>query len=523
MSKLILILSLLTSAQFLYAQQDSIFLRVEYDSSKMQIGANLHLDLRIYTTRNIESIELIKDPEIDAGILHRKENYRPPAPVVMNVNGTNYASKVLNSYIYQPLIPGKHEIRPAKILCSFSDGTMSEFNPFKLTTDSIQSLPTPPLMIKTEEKLSTLNRNLIQLSIEKNDSLSTENKLVFDLQMKTLGNPLFCLPPSLDLEKKAMVQTSFLKQEVLSPSHDSVITIKYYRYHLEFYKKQNYDIQLKTESWQDSSQKVELIQSNHIQFSPKNISKPQKLAPPKANIKNDIVLIADISSSMLAKDFEPNRLEHMKKLMKDLIAQKTDNQRMAIVAFAGASFTQIKLTTDSSSLIKAVEQLNVGKLKEGTAINLSLLSALGSFEENQAGKNVILFTDGVNNIQRWAIPSSEIIAQIACSMGVSIQSIGIGSEGTALVPIAVDSVGNYRFDYAPTEIDEPLLKSLSESTCGSYERILLQENRKLNLQELLSKNSKKTDEYLLPKVVVENLLDELRKEGEALRASYLEE
>lgn len=186
----------------------------------------------------------------------------------------------------------------------------------------------------------------------------------------------------------------------------------------------------------------------------------------------DIVLAMDLSSSMLAQDFKPNRLEASKQVAIDFV-EKRPYDRISIVAFAGEAFTQCPLTTDHDIVRTFIGALACGALEDGTAIGQGLATAVNRVKESEtASKIIILLTDGVNNA--GYLPP-DMAADIAKEFGIRVYTIGVGSEGEAITPVSKDRFGRYRYDIARVEIDEVLLQQIATKTNGRYFRATNQE------------------------------------------------
>jgi len=180
----------------------------------------------------------------------------------------------------------------------------------------------------------------------------------------------------------------------------------------------------------------------------------------------NIVLALDLSSSMLAQDFQPNRLEVAKaKAMQFVRARESD--RMGVVAFAGEALTQVPLTTEHSVILQSIQNLQAGQLEDGTAIGLGIATAANRLRDAPGNSRVmIVVTDGVNN--RGAIDPLSA-ARAAAFYGIRIYGIGVGTEGVAPVPVGRDVFG-LRFENQPVRIDEALLTSIARLTGGRYFR-----------------------------------------------------
>ena len=197
------------------------------------------------------------------------------------------------------------------------------------------------------------------------------------------------------------------------------------------------------------------------------------LARPKMIIVNSssttegisIALSIDISSSMLAQDFDPDRLEVAKKEAINFITGRP-NDRISVVAFAGESFTQCPLTTDHATAINLLRELQIGIIEDGTAIGLGLANAITRLKDDDAkSKVVILLTDGVNNSGTIAPLTA---ADMAASLGIRVYTIGIGNNGTA--PFPVQTPFGVQYQQMEVQIDENMLQEIALKTGGAYFR-----------------------------------------------------
>lgn len=184
----------------------------------------------------------------------------------------------------------------------------------------------------------------------------------------------------------------------------------------------------------------------------------------------DIVLVMDLSSSMLAQDFKPDRLWVSKAVASDFVrGRKYD--RIGLAAFAGEAYTQSPLTTDHSVILDFLNPeagLQCGRLQDGTAIGMGLTTAVNRLKDSDAkSKVVILLTDGVNNAG-YVKPLTA--AEIAQEFDVKVYTIGVGSTGDAYTPVSQNASGQFRFSLSRVEIDEALLKEISKMTNGRYFR-----------------------------------------------------
>ena len=221
----------------------------------------------------------------------------------------------------------------------------------------------------------------------------------------------------------------------------------------------------------------------------------------------DIILAMDISSSMLAQDFKPNRIEASKQIAMEFIDGRP-NDRIGLVIFSGESFTQCPLTTDHAVIKNLFSGIKPGIINDGTAIGMGLANALSRIRESTAkSKVVILLTDAVNN-QGSIAPLTA--AEIAKTFGVRVYTIGIGTLGKALSPVAKYPDGSYEYDYVDVEIDEAMLGQIATMTGGKYFRAtgnsklkqIYQEIDKLEKTKFEERNFTNHEEKYLPFVLI---------------------
>ncbi len=180
----------------------------------------------------------------------------------------------------------------------------------------------------------------------------------------------------------------------------------------------------------------------------------------------DIMLAVDVSGSMLARDFKPDRITAAKEVAGRFIADRYGD-RLGLVVFAGEAFTQSPLTTDQSTLQTMLSRIRSGIIEDGTAIGNGLATAINRLRESDAkSKVIILLTDGVNNRGEIA---PLMAADIAADMGIKVYTIGVGTRGKAPYPV-VDMFGNMSFQPMDVEIDEKTLEGIAERTGGRYFR-----------------------------------------------------
>ena len=179
----------------------------------------------------------------------------------------------------------------------------------------------------------------------------------------------------------------------------------------------------------------------------------------------DIMLALDVSTSMLARDFTPDRINAAKDIAIQFVAERPSD-RIGVAVFAGESYTQSPLTTDRATLINLIKEIDCGIIEDGTAIGNGLATAVARLKDSQAkSRVVILLTDGVNNAGEI---SPQMAAEIAKTYGIRVYTIGVGAMGTA--PYPMQTPFGIELQQVEVQIDEPLLQKIAQETDGKYFR-----------------------------------------------------
>ncbi len=214
----------------------------------------------------------------------------------------------------------------------------------------------------------------------------------------------------------------------------------------------------------------------------------------------NIMMTMDISSSMLAEDLKPNRLEASKDVAADFINERP-NDAIGLVVFSSESFTQCPMTSDHAALISLMQNVESGIIEDGTAIGLGLANAINRIKDCEGkSKVIILLTDGSNNCGDIAPTTA---AEIAKKFGIRIYTIGLGTNGEAPYPIQTNF--GVRYQNIKVDIDEPTLQQIAQITGGQYFRATDNKKLKAIYDEIdqmekikinTSEYSQKTEEYL---------------------------
>ena len=181
----------------------------------------------------------------------------------------------------------------------------------------------------------------------------------------------------------------------------------------------------------------------------------------------DIVIALDVSTSMLARDFKPDRFEAAKDVASQFISGR-ESDNIGMVIFAGESFTLVPMTTDKTVLLNYIQDISMGMLEDGTAIGDGIATSINRIKNGKAkSKSIILLTDGSNNT---GVVAPLTAAEIAKNLGIKIYTIGGGSNGEALYPVGMNYYGKMEYQKLPVVIDEGTLRSVASMTGGKYYR-----------------------------------------------------
>ncbi|MBE9575844.1 vWA domain-containing protein [Flavobacterium proteolyticum] len=223
----------------------------------------------------------------------------------------------------------------------------------------------------------------------------------------------------------------------------------------------------------------------------------------------DIVMAIDVSSSMLANDLKPNRLEALKKVASTFVQDRV-NDRIGLVVYAGESYTRTPVTSDKTIILQSLKTIEYDDsiIADGTGIGVGLATAINRIKDSKAkSRIVILLTDGVNNS---GTIDPRTASEIAKEYGIKVYTIGIGTNGQAMFPVAKDANGKLVFRKMPVEIDESLMKEIAKATDAKYFRAtsnkklqaIYDEINKLETTEIDEKKFYNYDEKYKPFVLI---------------------
>ena len=206
----------------------------------------------------------------------------------------------------------------------------------------------------------------------------------------------------------------------------------------------------------------------------------------------DIVMAIDVSASMLSQDLKPNRFEALKKVASQFVKDRS-NDRIGLVIYAGESYTKTPVTTDKSIILNALSEITYGQIEDGTAIGMGLATAVNRLKESKAKSRVIiLLTDGVNNT---GFIDPQTAAELAAEYGIKVYTVGIGTNGMALSPYALNADGSIIYRMQQVDIDEPLMKKIAQVTKGRYFRATNNQKLQQIYDEINQMETTKIEEF----------------------------
>ena len=206
----------------------------------------------------------------------------------------------------------------------------------------------------------------------------------------------------------------------------------------------------------------------------------------------DIVMAIDVSASMLSQDLKPNRFEALKKVASQFVKDRP-NDRIGLVIYAGESYTKTPVTTDKSIILNALSEITYGQIEDGTAIGMGLATAVNRLKESKAKSRVIiLLTDGVNNT---GFIDPQTAAELAAEYGIKVYTVGIGTNGMALSPYALNADGSIIYRMQQLDIDEPLMKKIAQVTKGRYFRATNNQKLQQIYDEINQMETTKIEEF----------------------------
>ena len=206
----------------------------------------------------------------------------------------------------------------------------------------------------------------------------------------------------------------------------------------------------------------------------------------------DIVMAIDVSASMLSQDLKPNRFEALKKVASQFVKDRP-NDRIGLVIYAGESYTKTPVTTDKSIILNALSEITYGQIEDGTAIGMGLATAVNRLKESKAKSRVIiLLTDGVNNT---GFIDPQTAAELAAEYGIKVYTVGIGTNGMALSPYALNADGSIIYRMQQVDIDEPLMEKIAQVTKGRYFRATNNQKLQQIYDEINQMETTKIEEF----------------------------
>ncbi|MFK7776471.1 MAG: VWA domain-containing protein, partial [Saprospiraceae bacterium] len=360
-------------------------------------------------------------------------------------------------------------------------------------------------MAKQDDPYPPLNGK--EIFVEVIDTALYRGQIKLDLTITGLGDPLFYTPPKFGLEKVARIQLDEITEEITRfPNEQN--NKKTFDYTINFLEEGEFEIHPEWVTWNTGQKSWDTIYAKPQKILVPSkvvnpLSKEEKVSvvEPEIPIPHDIIFVMDLSSSMLTQDFSPSRIGFIKERLKHFIKNETDLQRYGIVAFAGKTGIVCPLTPDVEIINQALDQIEIGKLPDGTSIGDGLMHSLEVLSHSKAlRRTIVLLTDGDQNSGKFDPLFS---AKVARQKWVRIVSLGVGTKNNeAMVPVSKKANGDYRYALAKNnKIDDEILRAITAKTNGTYLRVLEPSKFDENLKQVLN-----TRNGLIP--MVESPIDE---------------
>jgi Mg-chelatase subunit ChlD len=506
--------------------QSKFFIRAEFENGKetCMLGERVIINTVIYTQIGIDNINIEEElGESSLGYLFFSNKEAKVEEV--EFEGKKYYKKIIRSYIYNALIAKEVLISPAKV----SIGRIT--NPARNYLDEgnirIDTLSSNSLVLKVkgakESVIDYLAKNGTEIKWRLNDSLIDKGILLLDVDLIGTGVYLFYSPPKLDFGNRATVNTVYLGQTYLD-----VKTIKKsYQYIIYCHEVGDFDIQLDWNTWNTEKNEKEVLSKS---VETRRIVKTSPCKKKLTNInpsehvkvsKRDVSFVIDCSTSMLAKDFDSTRFQAIQDLLRNLIHQKSNDERFSIVLVAGESFILCPLTFSSSKLLNSVDEIRTGSLMEGTDLTAGIMQGTLSLSESGSNsKDIVVVTDGKSNLSYL---DRNVITRTTEQQKVRLNVVGIGIDGEFLIPVAKNTAGNYIYGKEMLELEEEELKEIAKVGGGIYTRINNPKQLKLDFNSLLNKSNLLllNKKELIDSELVNLLLEDANYRHQKIRKEYV--
>ena len=472
--------------------EEAIMLKLEVDRSDVYIGERVTLDYVIYSATNIQSFKTVKDPEFVFFRVQESEEYDHENKKVVR-NGRSYIKKILKRMSLYPLKEGcltadslkmefEIEIKKESESSGNNKAGASLFSKrpsvrVQMISDSVR------VCVKglARGKALPVDCKSMQMQVGNIAQANKEGLGVF-VMVNTEGDVKRLLPPGLGISGPRMKVR--LVQEGEYFQDGKIIGERTFEYRLDQGDKVKLTPSMEYFDTQAGEVKTLSLPTREVKVlsslkpvSPKRGKKEQQ----EKEVSSALVFVVDVSSSMLTQDLKPDRLNFTKKLLRAYVKNQI-RHKAGLVLFAGESKVLCPLTRDHSLFGSIIDSLEVGSIKDGTGQGMGIVTALNMLREvSCSDKSIVLLTDGVNNTG-YLHPL--LAAYMAAQLQVSLFTVSIGRPGEALTPVGKRSDGSYIMGKAKSEVNDELLRKMSEATGGKYLRVEREEQLDLVLWTL---------------------------------------
>ncbi|MBL4649364.1 MAG: VWA domain-containing protein, partial [Aureispira sp.] len=503
-----------------------VFVRAEFENGKETclLGERIIINTAIYTQIGIE--EVLIEKEVGEGTsVYLDFINRETKSEKVEIEGVFYHKKILRSQAYYALTEKEVALLPAQVVIKrVANKAKSALDKTNLLVDTLSS---NSLLLKVksivEKEGAYLAKNGTEIKWSLNDSLIDKGILFLNVDLLGRGAPFFYRPPNLDFGNRATVETLYLGREYL----DVKIVKKSFQYIIYCHEAGNFDINLNWITWNTETNKKEIFSKsietiNVDQVSPRRneLMNINPIEHTKVS-KRDVALVVDCSVSMLAKDFDSTRFQAIQDLLRNLIHQKSNDERFSLVLVAGESFILCPLTFSTPKLLNSVDKIEIRNLATGTDLTAGIMQgALSLLKSEINQKNIVIFTDGVSNS---AYLDPEIALILAKEQKIRLNTVGVGIDGEFLIPVAENTDGSIIYEKKMLELEAEELKRIADNGGGIYTRINSPKQLKLDLSSFLGKSDlllldKK--QFISPELV-DLLLKDANDRHQKIRKEYV--
>ena len=447
-------------------KEDGLFLRSILDSNRVYVGSKVSHILELGTMHSIQNLYKIEPGLPDGVAVESNHQFRSPTST-RNVDDEVFSVKRISQQFLYPLTPGKMTIPTSNVVVAIdTTDTENEQSFFKKAglRKTIHSKPVEFEVLPLPDGYSTRNcaLDLKKMTWEvDSSSMWQDGVFTFNLTMESEAHPYFMLPPELPVGTVA-------KSVRLLESMGNQRT---FQYTLRFYENVDFTVNPVVRSWNTTTSEWEEIKfEKPLVISADEVMTVDETQNPDWLFWEEIaIVLVDCSSSMLTQDYDTSRWHFVIKNLEQTLQQKPDNQRIAVIGFAGETTVLHSFQEEQNNYPASVESFQFGMLEDGTAIGDAFMLALGINHVDAQKKRIILITDGDDNASTF---HPKFVAGMAADASLPIYCIGLGKEGHANTPVSKGRDGSFIYDFRVTKAPPAIIHEIADITGGKSFEVL---------------------------------------------------